>query len=623
MKAKEKYSKDLGNIFFSFTRNRTVRFGGEGEEVGFLTRRWGIASVVSKVVNWLFYLDKSKVRLVKTFLLFLILVFCWSKAWVYAQCPATDFDCQIAELQREYDARKEAHEKNKSDLEAYKKQLVVIQNKLGDLSKKLKETERELFQREVDLGVQQELLSSRLREMYKRERGMDILTILFASNSVSEFSQGLVLRRRAAQQDWQLVNSTLQKIEALGKDKERLQKSQASSLALKEQVDKQVKFLTGEVEKTEAFFQQIKARQAELLALKAGGFATSVGDVPPADDPASRPDFNPGFSPAFAAFSFGAPHRKGMSQYGAYGRAKAGQTAEQILKAYYGDGIEIKKDYSTSINIRVQGYGTIDIETYVKRIYEMPGSWGDNGGFEALKAQAVAARSYALAYTNNGAGSICATEDCQVYKPVNKGGKWEEAVNATRGWVLMAGGKPFSAWYASTAGGYTFSYTYNGYSTPGLWDTPRGRDGWTSEAYEKLAGSPWFYKAWYKTRSGATYGRLHPWLTESEFADIVNSLLIYKGNSGEVVHLSALDAGIPQTWDMVKVKEEASKYGGPVSRIDNVGVYYSNDGYTTKVYVETDKERKEFSGEDFKYIFNLRAPGAISIKSSLFNIMRK
>jgi peptidoglycan hydrolase-like amidase len=240
-----------------------------------------------------------------------------------------------------------------------------------------------------------------------------------------------------------------------------------------------------------------------------------------------------------------------------------------------------------------------------------------------LKAQAVAARSYALAYTNNGSGSICATEKCQVYKPANKGGKWEEAVNATRGWVLMAGGKPFSAWYASTAGGYTFSYSSNGHSTPGLWDTPSGRGGWTNEAYEKIAGSPWFYKAWYRTRENVTYGRSHPWLNEEEFSDILNALLIYKGNKADEVHLSPLDRNIPETWSMAKVKEEAAKYGGPVTRISEVGIYYSNDGYTSKAYFETDKGRKEFAGEDFKHIFNLRSPGAISLKSSLFNLMKK
>ena len=564
-------------------------------------------------------------RLIKFLVLSFIFVLCTLHFALiaHAECPATDFDCQIAELQKEYDSRKDAHEKNKSDLASYKKQLQSISLKLVDLDKNLKLNEKELAAKEIDLGVQEELLSSRLREMYKRGREFTVLTILFSSKSVADLNQGLALRRSTATQDWQIITSVSRKIEALKTEKETLKKNQSSLSSLKVTVDSQTKFLTGEVEKTESFFSQIKAKQSELLALKAGGFSTSVGDVPPADDPASRPDYNPGFSPAFAAFSFGAPHRKGMSQYGAYGRAKAGQSAEDILRAYYG-GLELKKDYSTGINIRVSGYGTVDIETYVKRIYEMPSSWGDNGGFEALKAQAVAARSYALAYTNNGSGSICATESCQVYKPANKGGKWEEAVNATRGWVLVAGGQPFSAWYASTAGGYTFSYSDNGHSTPGLWDTPSGRSGWTSEAYEKVAGSPWFYKAWYRTRSNVTYGRSHPWLTMEEFTDIINALLIYKGNSSDVTHLSFLDSGVSDTWSMAKVREEAGKYGGPVTSISgNPEIVYSNDGYTAKVYFETNKGRKEFTGEEFKYVFNLRAPGAIGIKSSLFNIMRK
>jgi peptidoglycan hydrolase-like amidase len=493
---------------------------------------------------------------------------------------------------------------------------------LASLDKKLKDTEKEIKAREDDLEEQEELLSARVREMYKREREFNLLILLLSSKSISELSQGLALRQTAAKQDWQIITSISQKLSTLKSDKEALQKSQASFASLKAQVSKQVDFLEGEVEKTESFFTQIKAKQKELLAMKEGGFSTSVGDVPLADDPASRPDYNPGFSPAFAAFSFGAPHRKGMSQYGAYGRAKSGQSAEEIIRAYYG-GVELKKDYSTGINITVQGYGTVNIETYVKRIYEMPSSWGDKGGFEALKAQAVAARSYALAYTNNGAGSICATESCQVYKPANKGGKWDEAVDATRGWVLVAGGKPFSAWYASTAGGYTYSYSNNGHSTPGLWDTPNGRSGWTSQAYEKVAESPWFYKAWYKTREGTSYGRSHPWLNQEEFSDIVNALLIYKGNPEAKPHLSTLDADIPETWDFAKVKEESGKYGGPVAKISKVEVFYSNDGYTSKVYVDTDKGRKEFEGEDFKLIFNLRAPGAISLKSALFNIMRK
>lgn len=534
-------------------------------------------------------------------------------------CPATDYDCQIKELQQEYDGRKDAHEKNKSDLAAYQKELASLQKKLTDLDKKLKDTEKQIREREISLGIQEELLSARLREMYKRGREFSFFTILFSSRSISDLSQGLALRRTTAQQDWQIITSTSEKILSLKKDKETLKKNQASLSGLKAQVDKQTTFLTGEVAKTETFLTQIKAKQSALLALKAGGFSTSVGDVPLADDPASRPDYNPGFSPAFAVFSFGAPHRKGMSQYGALGRAKSGQSAEEILKAYYG-------------NVRIEGrtmpgtiyttVGTLPFEDrYLRGIAEMPAVWADQGGFEALKAQAIAARTYALVSGR----PMCVTEACQVYSGSKNDARWNRAVDETRGKVVVSNntGNMFSTMYASTAGGYTFSYSSAGHSTPGLWDTSSGRGGWTGDAFEKIGGSPWFYKAWYKSRSGASYSRSHPWLNEEEFADILNATLIYLGNSGASPYLSQLDANIPQTWDRGKVREESGKYGGPVSRITDVGVYYSNDGFTTKVYFETDKGRKEFNGEDFKYIFNLRAPGAIGIKSSLFNIMKK
>lgn len=570
-------------------------------------------------------MENSKWKIFTFWIVILCFVFCilHFTVPVRAECPATDYDCQIRELQKEIDSRKDAQEKNKTDLANYEKELRRIIGNLDTLEKKLKENEKEIFNREVDLGIQKEVLGVRIRDYYKKGRGFSPLVILLSSSSAGDFNRQIALRQTAANEDLKIILGLSGKLAELEKDKVTLKKNQLVLAGLKIQVNTQTEFLRKEVAKTEGFFAQISAKQQELLALKAGGFESTVGEVPPADDPASRPDYNPGFSPAFAAFSFGAPHRKGMSQYGAYGRAKAGQSVEQILKAYYGEGIEIKKDYSTGINIRVSGYGTVDIETYVKRIYEMPSSWGDNGGFEALKAQAVAARSYALAYTNNGTGSICATESCQVYKPANKGGKWDEAVNATRGWVLMAGGKPFSAWYASTAGGYLFSYSHNGYSTPGFWDTTSSVEQWAEGAWEVKGGSPWFYKAWYRLRSGGSYGRSHPWLNEGEFSDIINALLIYKGNPGAVTHLSTLDAKIADTWDTSHVSQEAGNYGGPITQITGISQIYSKDGYTKTIYLETDKGRKEFSGEDFKYIFNLRAPGAIGIKSSLFNIRKK
>ncbi len=305
-----------------------------------------------------------------------------------------------------------------------------------------------------------------------------------------------------------------------------------------------------------------------------------------------------------------------MSQYGAFGRAKEGQNAEEILKAYYGSGIELKKDYSSDVTLNVEGYGSYNIEEYVKRIYEMPGSWGNEGGMEALKAQAVAARSYALAR----GGSICATEACQVFKPEPKGGKWEEAVNATKGWVLQAGGQPFSAMYASTSGGYQDSYTFNGHTTPAFWDTKNGREGWTSQAYEKIAESPWFYKAWYRERSGDSCGRSHPWLNGEEMADILNAWKVLfqgGGDSGRVTPISSCWGGNPYSMG------ELRDIGG-YSSVSSVEVKYGDNGVTAEVRFGTNKGQTEWiKGADFKKAFNLRAPGRIAIKSGLFNIEKK
>jgi peptidoglycan hydrolase-like amidase len=541
----------------------------------------------------------------------------------------------LNELQKQLQMSVAATQPLEEELNKLEGQIKKIQAAIDVANNKINLLEKSIFDREVKLEYQKEILAVRVRSYYKKSRQYSPFLLFLASSSANDLFRELAYRQATTEEDKKVIISISQDLLKLKNDKETLEKNKVSLASAQKNLDQQAEFFRKEVAKAKTYQAQISSKIAELtakqqalLAEKTGTFQTTVGDVPLADDPNSRPDFNPGFSPAFAAFSFGAPHRKGMSQYGAFGRAKAGQSAEEILKAYYGSGIEIKKDYSSSININVQGYGTVDIETYTKRIYEMPSSWGDEGGMEALKAQAVAARSYALAYTNNGAGSICATESCQVYKPTNKGGKWEEAVNATRGWVLMAGGQPFSAWYASTAGGYIYSYTSQGYSTPGLWDTSCGSQScWTAEAWEKKAGSPWFYKGWYKTRDGQTCGRSHPWLTQEEMADILNAIIVYRSGQGAehilpVDYNSCLGKG-GEPWSMDQMRQEANKRGGAITSISGVSVSYSGSGQTASLVFATNQGNFQVSGEEFYTVFNLRAPGRIALKSKLFNIEKK
>lgn len=494
-----------------------------------------------------------------------------------------------------------------------------------------------ISEREEALVYHYQIFSNRVAESYKRGRTFNPLSLFLSSQSANQLTKDLAYQESARAQDDRLIRSLSEEINKLSEDKQKLESDQVRLAVLSEQLDEQADFFKGEVAKAKSYQSELSgkiaalsAKQQSILSEKSGTFQTTVGDVPLADDAASRPDYNPGFSPAFAVFSFGAPHFKGMSQYGALGRAKSNQTAEEILKAYYGGGVEIKKDYPNETIVLgrydnngnlICDQGSVDLETYVKRIYEVPGSWGDEGGMAALEAQAVAAKSYALATVKN-RGCICMTESCQVYKSTNKGGNWEKAANNVSGWVMMANGSPLWAQYASTSGGYQESYSssYNsGYSTPAFWDTSNGRSGWTSQAYEKIAGSPWFYKAWYKTRSGDNCGRSNPWLNSEEMADILNAWVVMyqgSGDSSRVTPESSCWGGNPYS------KSELAGIGG-FNSVSGVSVQYSDSGVTANVTFQTNKGSVTINGNEFYKSFNLRAPARVSVKSGLFNIEKK
>lgn len=537
----------------------------------------------------------------------------------------------MAELASLQSAIATANTTNKQQLADLQKRIADIQAGINKAKKQADQLAQSIKDRQATLGVTFARFNDRVASQYVHRQQDWSLILLAGNTNLGEFFRDFEYRQRVRLKDQQDIQALASQITQFEKDKSDLEATQAKLKTIQTQLDSNASFLTAEIAKANKGLAEIQgkiaalsAKQQEILAERTGTASTTVGDVPLADDPNARPTYNPGFSPAFAAFSFGAPHFKGMSQYGAFGRAKDGQNVETILHAYYG-GLEIKKDYATNINISVQSYGTVDIETYVKRIYEMPTSWGDQGGFEALKAQAVAARSYALAYTDNGAHSICATEACQVYKSSNKGGKWDEAVDATRGWVLMANGKPFSAWYASTSGGYQQSYTSNGYSTPGFWDTTSSWTHWAEGAYEVKAGSPWFYKGWYKSRSGDSCGRSHPWLTEGEFADVLNAWVVrYHGSGDEVSRIIPMGSCWPGGgYSQDDLKNVANKYGGAFTSVSSVRAEHGDNGYTKNIIVDTNRGSVTIPGAEFKTAFNLRAPGRLSIKGNLFAIEKK
>jgi peptidoglycan hydrolase CwlO-like protein len=527
-----------------------------------------------------------------------------------------DIDVCLQRIEREINALKPAQEYNRKELAGLRDQLGGLEKKIEGLSNQLEINQGSIQKREEDLAFAQEIFEEKTNSHYKFIRVYDPLLPFFSSRDASQAFREIAFRQRAATQDIETMESYVGDLIKLKKDKENLERNRDNLASLKKQVDTRAEFLAGEVKKTDTYLATLSAKQEELLAMKAGGFQTSVGDTPPTLEPCSGPPgssnfCDPGMRPAYAAFSFGAPHRTGLSQYGAYGRSKSGQSAEVILSAYF-QGAELTKGYPVPATIGVTGYGRVSFEdNYLLGIYEVPEKWGNNGGFEALKAQAVAARSYALAVTNGGVGTICPTESCQVYKPQLKTGKWAEAVRATRGWVVTRGGKPATTYYSASAGGFTISN----------WGWTRIKDAkddnWPGQAYEKISGSPWFYKGWYKTRGGASCGRDNPWLTSAEMADILNAWRVLYQSVGDVSRISPVDTNC-WSGNPYSVGELVSI--GGFSSVSSVSVVYSNSGFTQTVIIGTNKGSISIVGSEFKRAFNLRAPGYIGLKSSLFNI---
>ncbi|WP_194816733.1 SpoIID/LytB domain-containing protein [Nocardia sp. XZ_19_385] len=113
----------------------------------------------------------------------------------------------------------------------------------------------------------------------------------------------------------------------------------------------------------------------------------------------------------------------------------------------------------------------VDVEDYLLGVVpaEMQANWADQGASEALRAQAIAARSYALAESRYPYAQTCDTTACQVYAgTVIEDARAAEAVYATAGTVLLREGRILRSEYSSApdGGGPADIYTFEVGPTP-------------------------------------------------------------------------------------------------------------------------------------------------------------
>jgi len=541
-----------------------------------------------------------------------------------------DINREIAELQEALNASKKATQPLESQLNNLKTRLAGIDARVNEIEVDIEKKKQDIASGEKQLEEQQKIFNQTVKSSYIKTYSLSPFLLFFSSGDPSEIIKFLAYQKRDAEKDKAKITNIALLLIDLERKKAELENEEIRLASAKAALDKD----RAEVEKVvlgaKAYqseltgkIAELSARQQQILSQRLGALnlPSSLGAGPLLCVDDRDPKYNPGFSPAFAFFTFGIPHRVGMNQYGALGRAQAGQSHEDILRAYF-DSINFEN--RDNININVQGYGSMPIETYLLGIKEMPESWP----LEALKAQAISARSYALAYTNNGASEICTTQSCQVYSQPHKTGQWVQAVQETAGRVMTNGGQVITAWYASTAGGYTFpnEAVWGGSHrawTKNLRDTTGDVGGFSdlqNNSYDK--DSPCAYAA-----QGSRGDNKSAWLKQEEVADIANVVLLSRACSDCGEHLYQTDKPNPagtDTWSAERVRQELQNRGiTPFTSVSNVTISADfGGGRTTNVSISGNKS-EGFSGDEFKNWFNLRAPANIQIVGPLYNIERK
>ncbi|OGR75502.1 MAG: hypothetical protein A2X32_13390 [Elusimicrobia bacterium GWC2_64_44] len=166
------------------------------------------------------------------------------------------------------------------------------------------------------------------------------------------------------------------------------------------------------------------------------------------------------------------------------GIAVAGQALSSPIKLLAADGQErIRLGgnlYKGDILLRATPEGKLDIieylslEDYLQGV--LPSEMSPDWPLEALKAQAVASRTYALRYINPARDyDVTDGVEMQVYKGTAKiSPRIIEAVNSTRGEVLKYKGKLVSAFFHACCGGHTASV----------------RSAWGEDIIKPLYGAP-------------------------------------------------------------------------------------------------------------------------------------
>jgi len=548
-----------------------------------------------------------------------------------------DINQQLTQLSTELNQSVAATQPLQSQLTSEQKQIANIKSQIAGVESDITTKKKQINEGYSNLAQKEQILNATIRDFYVKSYYDDPLLTFFSQTSMDDVTQTLAYQHAQTEQDKSIITNIALTINDLQTEKEQLQQEESWLSSTQTSLDadsaKLDKIITGAQAYQAQLSNQIATLTTEQQQLVAQKYASL--NIPTTADTASggcASDLNPYKDPGFGGtkfgfFTYGVPNRVGLNQYGAKGRAEAGQSYTDILNAYYAN-FQITNMPTSSTNVTVNGTNdsgetfsnqSFTVEDYLQHLYEMPSSWPS----EALKAQAIAARSYVMHAIANGTTTVAPNTSFQEVKTELNAQPWIDAVNATAGQVMTSGGTPIEGFFSSTHGGFVHSSGDIGWSATSY--TKTAQDTTTqvnsfadlqNDAYDK--DSPWFYCDW-GSRS-ADNGTA--WLASSDIADIVDAVMLSQADGSTTQYLSQVDKNVPNTWSASQVQQALrSKNITPYTSVSSISVNADfNSGTTTTVTVSGDGGTNSFSGTEFKTIFNLRAPANIQIVGPLYNV---
>ena len=220
--------------------------------------------------------------------------------------------------------------------------------------------------------------------------------------------------------------------------------------------------------------------------------------------------------------------------------------------------------YEGSLEIYRSGEGllvinVLDLETYLK--YVVPSEMPSTYEVEALKAQAVCARTYAWKQMQEGAladlhADVDDSVSFQVFNNIARQPTTDQAVDSTAGQVMMCDGQPITAYFFSTSSGST--------STNEVW----------SEEPEKYlqcvnSGDLESSEPWYRWNVTLSIDYLNSRIDKYGIGSLKGIMILKKSGGGAVDELKLIGSQGEKILDSeYMIRQVFSTEGIPVTRQD-------------------------------------------------------